>query len=126
MKYNAMLTTKAAGNWGEDLVADFLKTRGFEVVMRNYQKKGGEIDIIARKDNIISFVEVKMRRNAHIDPTEAITPRKQTLLGRMAKCYLSDCDLYDAVVARFDVAFVIVHDHTSTIEYLENAFCINE
>ncbi|MEK7560306.1 MAG: YraN family protein, partial [Patescibacteria group bacterium] len=47
------------GNLGEKLAAKFLSANGFKIVETNYWRKWGEIDIIAEKDNILHFVEVK-------------------------------------------------------------------
>ncbi len=47
------------GDIGENVACEFLKRRGYEIVERNYLQKWGEIDIVARKMNIIHFVEVK-------------------------------------------------------------------
>ncbi|AJD02453.1 Predicted endonuclease distantly related to archaeal Holliday junction resolvase [Campylobacter lari] len=47
------------GKKGEDLACEYLKTQGFEVLKRNFHSKFGEIDIIAKKDKILHFVEVK-------------------------------------------------------------------
>ena len=47
------------GDIGENIACDFLKRRGFEIIERNYLRKWGEIDIVARKRNVIRFVEVK-------------------------------------------------------------------
>ena len=50
---------KKIGNWGEEIAANFLKRKGWSILGRNYLKKWGEIDIIAKKESIIHFVEVK-------------------------------------------------------------------
>ncbi|WP_258107684.1 YraN family protein [Campylobacter lari] len=47
------------GKKGEDLACEYLKTQGFEILKRNFHSKFGEIDIIAKKDKILHFVEVK-------------------------------------------------------------------
>ncbi|OCX42700.1 hypothetical protein A7X81_06515 [Campylobacter ornithocola] len=47
------------GKKGEDLACEYLKTQGFEILKRNFHSKFGEIDIIAKKDRILHFVEVK-------------------------------------------------------------------
>ena len=47
------------GRLCEDLVAQYLKKQNYEIVARNYRCRGGEIDIIARKDSVLCFVEVK-------------------------------------------------------------------
>ncbi len=47
------------GNLGEDIACKFLVKHGFEIKDRNYRKKWGELDVVAKKDNILHFVEVK-------------------------------------------------------------------
>ena len=61
---------KEVGNLGEELVCTFLSKKGFLIVERNYLKKWGEIDIIAIKDNVLTFIEVK----SVIDDTHSISP----------------------------------------------------
>lgn len=56
------LTKKEIGNIGESIAIEFLKKKGFRLIKRNYTIKGGEIDLIMEKDDIILFVEVKTRR----------------------------------------------------------------
>jgi putative endonuclease len=50
---------KQIGAWGEQMTARYYERAGFEIVGRNYLKKWGEIDVIAKKDNKIHFIEVK-------------------------------------------------------------------
>ena len=50
---------RKAGNIGEDAVCGFLVRHGYEIIKRNFTVRGGEIDIIAEKADIIAFVEVK-------------------------------------------------------------------
>lgn len=78
------MDNKDFGKRGEDLAVEFLKGVGYEILQRNYRKRGGEIDIIAfdpkRKETV--FVEVKSRRNrAFGAPEEAVDERK---VGKMA------------------------------------------
>ncbi len=54
MAYNRLI-----GNVGEDIACQWLKKRNFLIIERNYNKKWGEIDIVATKDRILQFVEVK-------------------------------------------------------------------
>ena len=53
------MSTKTIGDLGEEIASKFLKNKGFTVIERNYRKKWGEIDIIARKEGVVHFVEVK-------------------------------------------------------------------
>ncbi|MFR9035090.1 MAG: YraN family protein [Ruminococcus sp.] len=52
---------RKTGNIGEDAVCGFLVRHGYEIIKRNFTVRGGEIDIIAEKADIIAFVEVKTR-----------------------------------------------------------------
>ena len=57
------------GNWGEDAAVRYLKTRGYEILDRNYRSSWGEIDIIARQRDVLAFVEVKTRQCPEIRPS---------------------------------------------------------
>ena len=58
-KPNKKLLNKVIGNEGELLAANYLQKQGFEILKMNYRKPWGEIDVIAKKHEIIHFVEVK-------------------------------------------------------------------
>ena len=99
-------TTKNIGNHGENAVCDFLVRNGYEIVKRNFTIKGGEIDIIAMKENVVAFVEVKTRKpEALTSGEDAITYSKKKALIRTAEAYLRKSDRNDCVY-RFDVAVV--------------------
>ena len=62
------------GDIGENIACHFLKKRGFEILDRNYSRKWGELDIVAKKDSIIHFVEVKsVSRELHTDAPLQVT-----------------------------------------------------
>jgi len=64
------------GKKSEDIAIEYLEAIGFKIVDRNfYAKKLGEIDIIATKDNILHFIEVKSAK-ANFEPIYNITPKK--------------------------------------------------
>lgn len=116
---------KLVGDWGEALVAKYLRTRKYEIVASQYRCRMGEIDLIARKDGVLCFVEVKTRSETeHGLPREFVSPRKQQRIRTAAAQYLAYYDL-DCPV-RFDVAEVYTGDaldeSRATIEYLEAAF----
>ena len=119
------MSTKQDGDWGEALVAEYLEARGCRVVEKKWRCRFGEIDLIAEKDGVILFVEVKLRTNLQYGmPREYVTAKKQEKLRAAALLYLSMHGL-DAP-ARFDVAEVYTNAHHSArstrIEYLEDAF----
>ncbi|MBQ6440877.1 MAG: YraN family protein [Mogibacterium sp.] len=80
---------KNVGDIGENFAADLLTNAGYKIIERNYRTKAGEIDIIAIKDGVIHFVEVKTRNgNQYGYPSEAVTATKQTHIRRAAEQYL--------------------------------------
>lgn len=80
---------KNVGDIGENFAADMLTNSGFRVIERNYRTKAGEIDIIAIKDGVLHFVEVKTRNGDQYGyPSEAVTLTKQMRIKRAAEQYL--------------------------------------
>ncbi|WP_394938327.1 YraN family protein [Psychromicrobium sp. YIM B11713] len=80
-----MLTKQELGKAGEDLAADFLSRRGFEVVDVNWRCARGEIDLVALDGDIVVVVEVKTRRSLRYGhPFEAITDTKLRRLRTLA------------------------------------------
>jgi putative endonuclease len=73
------------GRWGEHVAGDFLVANGYDVLDTGWRCTHGEIDIVARIDDTVSFVEVKTRRSVRFGhPLEAITPTKLTRLRTLA------------------------------------------
>ena len=119
------MSTKQDGDWGEALAAEYLEARGCRIVEKQWRCRLGEIDLIAEKDGMILFVEVKLRTNLRYGmPREYVTAKKQEKLRAAALLYLSMHGL--DVPTRFDVAEVYTDAHHSArstrIEYIENAF----
>lgn len=109
------------GKDGEDLVADFLKKKGYKVLFRNWRFGRDELDIVAENENWLVFVEVKTRSNIIIgEPHEAVTKKKQKFLIRAANYYISENNCTKE--ARFDVISVILSADEATITHIENAF----
>ncbi len=84
------MTNKIIGKYGEEIAKNFLIKQGFEILETNFRySKMAEIDIIALKENIVHFVEVKTRSNAMLgNPLEAITPKKLKSIYLCARHYL--------------------------------------
>jgi len=88
-----MNLSKIFGNKSEDLAVDFLQERGFGIVERNYYaSKLGEIDIIAKKANVLHFIEVKSTKK-NFEPIYNITPAKLHKLIKSANYYLKQKNL---------------------------------
>ncbi len=113
------------GQVGEQAVADALTEQGYTVVARNYHSRYGEVDLIAERDGILAFVEVKARNpRAKGTPAEAVIPAKQKKLIETALLYLQENP--SALQPRFDVAEVYFDGKEAAtvarIRYIENAF----
>ena len=115
--------SRQSGTWGEAEVAAWLRQHGYELLAHSYRSRFGEIDLIARKKGVISFVEVKLRSSVQFGlPREAVNARKQERLRMTAMTYLSEHEL--DCPTRFDVAEVYMDADGAgrRIVYLENAF----
>ena len=114
--------SKALGNRGERLAAEFLQRTGYEIIERNFRHARAEIDLIARKENLIVFCEVKTRKsNAYGTGEEAVDPRKQAQIRKAAEGYISGKEL-DNCEFRFDVIVVEIGSGSTSIRVIEDAF----
>ncbi len=94
------------GRAGEEAAVEALRARGYRIVARNVRLRGGELDVIAEDAGTIVFVEVKARRSSAFGtPAEAVGPRKQRTLCRLAVRYLAGPGLGERP-CRFDVVEV--------------------
>ena len=111
----------AKGKLGEDFAAKFLEAEGYSIIARNFRIRSAEIDIIAKADDVIVFVEVKARSNIrHGLPSEAVTLRKQKKIIEAASVFLQDFPDY---ACRFDVVEVYLNgERVERINHIENAF----
>lgn len=112
------------GRIGERKAVRYLRKLGFVILATNYRTPLGEIDIIAREENTLAFVEVKTRSSAHYGlPQEAVDRRKQHKLSRMAHAFLNDRGGQE-MACRFDVVAVLIGagGRTREIELIRDAF----
>ena len=115
--------SRKIGDIGEQATADFQQRHGYAILERNYTVRGGEIDIIASKDNVTAFVEVKTRKENPLEQGEdAITPTKKKRLVAAAQRYIDEV-MKNCKQCRFDVAVVTVSDNAvKHLKYYVNAF----
>ena len=113
--------TQKIGEIGENLAVKFLMKHNYTVIERNYTKKWGEIDIIAKKDNKIHFIEVKSVSRAtlkdldskHIDnyrPEDNMHPWKLQRLSRTIQTYLLTEKVPDDTEWQVDLVIVFIVD----------------
>jgi putative endonuclease len=115
------------GQLGEQLAAEHLVRRGFEIVERNYRTRWGELDIVAYDGSILAFCEVKSRRVAH-DRSKAFealhTPKRNQVRKMAARWLIERSQRPFASEVRFDAIGVTFSPdgHLLGIEHLEGAF----
>jgi putative endonuclease len=90
---------KEVGRIGEEIACQFLASKGFKIIDRNYRKPWGEIDIIAEKGNSVRFLEVKSvsreilpnisREMSDYRPEEQVHPAKLRKIARTAELYMN-------------------------------------
>ncbi len=91
---NRLNLPAGAGRAGEAAAVHLLRTRGFEILRTNYRVREGEIDIVAKLENELVFVEVKTRRsNSYGSPEESISTGKANKLIAAAQSYLAETGL---------------------------------
>lgn len=79
------------GCWGEEQATQYLQQNGYEIIARNVRTPYGEIDVVARKDERMVFVEVKTRSTASFGfPEEAVTEEKIIHMIESAQSYLQE------------------------------------
>ncbi len=108
----------STGKNGEDKIVSYLIKRGWTVLERNFRYKKKEVDIIASKDEIIIFVEVKARNSVKFGRGfEAVDNHKKRHILSVARYYVEKYKLQNINI-RFDVASI----DRDVIRYIENAF----
>ena len=115
-----MVNKKELGNKGENIAENFLKTKGYEILERNFRTRKAEIDIIAMQNKEIVFVEVKLRKVLECGkPAEAINENKKKHLYNGAEYYLYKNNMMDRF-CRFDVIEVYVINNYCKVIHLKN------
>jgi len=112
-------TSKSIGDSAEEKARNYLIKQGIQILDTNYRCKLGEIDIIAKQDNTLLFVEVKFRKNSKFgSPSEMVTPQKQKRIVKSTQHYLQAHSNLANKACRFDVISIQQND----IEWIKNAF----
>ena len=110
------------GRCGETKAIKYLKKQGYRINQKNFRALSGEIDIIASKDNVLVFVEVKAQRGVGpIDPEHRVGLKKKRQLVKLAKYYISRTKTdYDEI--RMDIITVTRNEKNADIKHMEGAF----
>ena len=115
------------GRLGEQLAAEHLVRRGFQIVERNYRTRWGELDIVAFDGRVLAFCEVKTRRAGPCgtNPLDGVHAFKRSQVRKMAGRWLIErTDRPYADTVRFDAIGVTLDNagRLLSLEHLEGAF----
>lgn len=116
------MNNKLRGSKGEAIAADYLRKKGYKILSMNYFCRFGEIDIIAEKNGVVAFTEVKLRKNKKFAAArEFVTKSKQERIIKTAMIYISSLNA-EPVNSRFDVIEIYCDDEITEINHIENSF----
>ena len=111
-----MVKKREVGNKGEDLAVEFLISNGFEVLERNWRYGKAEIDIIAKDEYGLVFIEVKTRTSSDFGkPEEFVSSHQEALIFGAAQRYMEKTQ-YDWEI-RFDIVAILVKEHSAWKNY---------
>lgn len=130
---NQLSNKASSGASAESLACRYLSQQGLKIVERNYRTQRGEIDIIARDEESLVFIEVRLRSNPGFGgAAQSIDARKQARLISAAQHYLLKKGLTDAQPCRFDAicmsavdtdtAHTNLQQNNSPIDWIRDAF----
>jgi len=118
-----MSNNREKGRLGETIAADYLMKNGYRIIEKNYRTKLGEIDLIAEKDNILVFIEVKSRSNTNFGfPYEAVNRKKINRIIKASLVYLKQKG-YENYQIRYDIIEIFL-SRDGKINHIKNAFCM--
>jgi putative endonuclease len=113
---------REAGRRGERIAARYLESHGWRILAHGFRVRGGEIDLVATRDGLLAFVEVKTRRNPTLDDGRgAVNGAKQRRLTLAAGLFLARRRL-GHVPCRFDVILVVGGEAGWDIVHIPGAF----
>ena len=108
---------KKLGDSGEKRAVKYLKRNGWKILKRNYKNPFGEIDIIAKKDDTVAFIEVKTRlSDLYGAPSEAVTEDRKRRYIMGAKHFFAGYKI------DFTIRFDIIEIYRDELNHIENAW----
>jgi len=109
------------GKLGEEMAVEFLQKDGYKIVETNWTFQKAEIDIIAKKENILAIIEVKTRSSLDFGlPQDFVKTKKIQLLVKAVDAYVIERDL--DVEVRFDIIAIHKEGKSFVMEHLIDAF----
>ncbi|MBI4720055.1 MAG: YraN family protein [Chitinivibrionia bacterium] len=114
------MDTRSLGELGEKIAEAFLRMKGYAILAKNYRYAGREIDLIARRGNVLAAVEVKLRRGDRFgSAVESVDSRKVARIAVALEGYIRSRD--DAASPRIDLVVIDMSPdmHEMTVRHLE-------
>lgn len=122
---------KETGKLGEEIAENYLKSKGYKILERNFSKRLGsgrllgEIDLIAKKDGLITFVEVKVQRESFRDegefmPEQKFNFKKRTSLTKTAEVWLQDHNTLLDAKWGIDVVAILLNSEKAEVKHFKN------
>lgn len=115
---------RARGEMVERAAETWLQQHGLQSITQNFQRRGGEIDLVMREGETLVFVEVRFRKTDHFgSPVESVTAGKQRKLLQTAQLFLLAHPQWRNTPCRFDIVAARPGDNgTLRFEWIKNAF----
>lgn len=109
------------GKSGEDHACDYLISKGFNILEKNWRHMRDEVDLIATNKEYLVIIEVKTRSTLYYgEPQIFVTKKKQAFMIRAANAYILAHDIH--LETRFDIISVVISGERVSIKHIEDAF----
>jgi len=123
-----MFRNQEVGKLGEDIGVKYLKNKGYKILDRNFEKhvgsmKLGEIDIVARKDKVIIFCEVKtLSSEKGLSPEQRVDAKKKETIIKIAEIWLDEHKISLNSQWQIDILAIVLNfnSHKAKIKHFEN------
>ncbi len=115
---------KILGKKAEKAARKSLKKQGYKILTTNFEIKDAEIDIIAKRKDVLVFVEVRSKTTpAIINPADTVTPPKQKKIIKAARKFVSQYHVRNLAI-RFDIIAILFDSEgkITELKHIENAF----
>lgn len=115
-----MASNVQKGIQGEDLATELLIQNGYQILCRNFKYKFAEIDIVAQKEGLLSFIEVKSRATLDFGlACEAVNYKKQEKIRKLAEYFVGR---YDPVYEEISFDIIEVYPNEKKLNHMKNVF----
>jgi putative endonuclease len=110
------------GKRGEEIARDFLENNGFQIIKLNWRHKRAEIDLIAKKDGVLVFIEVKTRSSIDFGQPEEFVDWKKEKQLEFASLYFIEQTAHEGEIRYDIVAITFASKDSYQVNHIEDAF----